>query len=499
MELLGNLSVGFGEAFTAVNLLYCFLGVLLGTAVGVLPGLGPVPTIAMLLPLTFGLPPTTGLIMLAGIFYGSQYGGSTTAILLNLPGEISSVMTAVDGNKMARQGRAGAALTVAALGSFFAGCVATLFLAALAAPLAAVAIRFGPEDYCSLMVLGLIGAVALSSGSLVKAMGMVLLGMLFGLVGRDVTSGVVRYAFGTQSLSDGIDFVIIAMGVFGLSEVIATIADPETGGGAVAKLGRLRLTREEFRAAAPAVLRGTGIGSLLGVLPGGGVVLSTFLSYALEKKVSRTPERFGQGAIQGVAGPEAANNAASQTSFVPLLVLGLPTNAVAALMAGAMLVHNIVPGPQVITSNPTLFWGLIASMWLGNAMLLVLNLPLVGLWVRFLSIPYRLLYPAIILFCSIGVYSTGYQAADVALLVAFGALGYVFRLLDCEPAPLLMGAVLSPLIEEQLQRAMLMSRGDPLIFTQSPISATFLAIAVGVIALMALPAVFRWRSAHLKE
>jgi len=498
VDLLGNLSVGFGEAFTAVNLLYCFLGVLLGTAVGVLPGLGPVPTIAMLLPLTFGLPPTTGLIMLAGIFYGSQYGGSTTAILLNLPGEISSVMTAVDGNKMARQGRAGAALTVSALGSFFAGCVATLFLAALAAPLAAVAIRFGPQDYFSLMALGLIGAVALSSGSMAKAIGMVLLGMLFGLVGRDVTSGVVRYAFGTQSLSDGIDFVIIAMGVFGLAEVIATIADPETSG-AVARLGRLRLTREEFRAAAPAVLRGTSIGSLLGVLPGGGVVLSTFLSYALEKKVSRTPERFGQGAIEGVAGPEAANNAASQTTFVPLLVLGLPTNAVAALMAGAMLVHNIVPGPQVITSNPTLFWGLIASMWLGNAMLLVLNLPLIGLWVRFLSIPYRLLYPAIILFCCIGVYSTGYQAADVALLVAFGALGYVFRLLDCEPAPLLMGAVLSPLIEEQLQRAMLMSRGDPMTFLQSPISATFLVIATAVVALMALPAVFHWRSAHLKE
>lgn len=499
MDLVGNLSIGFAEAFSTVNLLYCFLGVLLGTAIGVLPGLGPVPTIAMLLPLTFGLPPTTGLIMLAGIFYGSQYGGSTTAILLKLPGEISSVMTAVDGNKMARQGRAGAALTVAALGSFFAGCVATLFLAALAAPLTAMAIRFGPEDYFSLMVLGLVGAVALASGSATKAIGMVLLGMLFGLVGRDVTSGVVRYAFGTQSLSDGIDFVVIAMGLFGLAEVIATVADPATGASAVAKLGRLRLSRDEFRAALPAVLRGTGIGSLLGVLPGGGVVLSTFLSYALEKKVSRTPERFGQGAIEGVAAPEAANNAASQTTFVPLLVLGLPTNAVAALMAGAMLVHNIVPGPQVISTNPALFWGLIASMWLGNAMLLVLNLPLIGLWVRLLSIPYRLLYPAIVLFCCIGVYSTGYQVADVLLLVAFGALGYVFRLLDCEPAPLLMGAVLSPLIEEQLQRAMLMSRGDPLVFVRSPVSATLLAITVLVLVFMMVPAIYRWRVAHLKE
>lgn len=476
MDLIHNLALGFAEAASITNLLYCFIGVLLGTLVGVLPGLGPVPTMAMLLPLTFGLPPTAGLIMLAGIFYGSQYGGSTTAILLSLPGEISSVMTAVDGNRMARQGRAGAALAVAALGSFFAGTVATFFMAALAVPLSGLALDFGPQDYVSLMALGLVGAVALSSGSVLKAVGMVFLGMLIGVVGTDALSGVARYTFGFQFLRDGVDFVVIAMGLFGLAEVIATAASQQDGAGAV-PVGRLRLTSEDIRRSVPAVLRGTGIGTLLGVLPGGGVVLSTFLAYAVEKRLSATPEQFGHGAIEGVAAPEAANNAASQTTFVPLLVLGLPASAVAALMAGAMLVHNIVPGPQVISSNPHLFWGLIVSMWIGNGMLLLLNLPLIGMWVRFLSLPYRYIFPAVVLFCCIGVYATALQPATIPLLMLFGALGYLLRLIDCDPAPLLMGAVLAPLIEEKLQQAMLMSRGDVRIFLESPASATLLALS----------------------
>mgnify|MGYP000359012328 CR=1 FL=1 len=375
MDMFSHLALGFGEALTAMNLLYCLVGILLGTLVGVLPGLGPVPTMAMLLPVTFGLPPTTGLIMLAGIFYGSQYGGSTSAILLKLPGEVSSIVTALDGYKMARSGRAGSALTVSALGSFFGGCVATFFLAALAVPLSSLALKFGPADYVSLMALGLIGAVALSSDSTLKAVGLVIIGMLIGLVGTDLTSGLVRYTFNIGFLSDGIDFVVIAMGLFGIASVISSLAEVAAAPTEVPKIGRLKMTREEVKASVPAVLRGTVIGSILGILPGGGVVLSSFMSYLVEKRLSSTPERFGEGAIEGVAGPESANNAASQTTFVPLLILGLPTNAVAALMGGAMMVHNIVPGPEVISSNPSLFWGLIASMWIGNAMLVFLNLP----------------------------------------------------------------------------------------------------------------------------
>lgn len=499
MDMLSHLYIGFNEALTWINLLYCFVGVLLGTLVGVLPGLGPVPTMAMLLPITFGLPPITGLIMLAGIFYGSQYGGSTTAILLNLPGEVSSVVTALEGNKLARKGRAGSALVVAALGSFFGGSVATLFMAALAIPLSTIALRFGPEDYVSLMVLGLIGAVALATGSTLKAVGMVLLGMLLGLVGMDVTSGSIRYTFGLDFLSDGIDFVVIAMGLFGIASVISTLVEQSEKPADIAAVGRLGLSRDEVKAVIPSVLRGTAIGSVLGVLPGGGVVLSSFMSYLVEKKLSRTPERFGEGALEGVAGPETANNAASQTTFVPLLILGLPTNAVAALMGGAMMVHNIVPGPEVISTNPQLFWGLIASMWIGNAMLLVLNLPLVGLWARLVSIPYKYIYPAILLFCAIGVYSTSYQPDNVMLLVALGFLGYAFWLLDCEPAPLLMGFVLAPLIEEQFKRAMLMSHGSPFTFLQSPISAVFLAVTILILLFSVMPAISKWRNANLAE
>jgi putative tricarboxylic transport membrane protein len=499
MDMFSHLALGFGEALTGINLLYCLVGILLGTLVGVLPGLGPVPTMAMLLPVTFGLPPTTGLIMLAGIFYGSQYGGSTSAILLRLPGEVSSIVTALDGYKMARSGRAGSALTVSALGSFFGGCMATFFLAALAVPLSSLALKFGPADYVSLMALGLVGAVALSSDSTLKAVGLVLVGMLLGLIGTDLTSGLVRYTFDIGFLSDGIDFVVIAMGLFGIASVISSLAEVASAPTDVPKIGRLRMTREEVKASVPAILRGTVMGSVLGILPGGGVVLSSFMSYLVEKRLSSTPERFGEGAIEGVAGPESANNAASQTTFVPLLILGLPTNAVAALMGGAMMVHNIVPGPEVISSNPSLFWGLIASMWIGNAMLLFLNLPLIGLWVRLVSMPYKYIFPAIILFCCIGVYATSYQPGNVVLLMLFGLFGYVLYLLNCQPAPLLMGMVLAPLLEEQFKRAMLMSRGSPMTFLDSPISAFFIALIVIVLLVSALPRVTSWRRTHIVE
>lgn len=500
MDILSHLSLGLQEAATWTNLFYCFLGVVLGMLVGVLPGLGPVPTIAMLLPITFGLPPTTGLIMLAGIFYGSQYGGSVTAILLNIPGEISSVVTTIDGNKLARQGKAGAALTVSAVGSFFGGCVATFFIAAFAVPLAALALRFGPQDYVALMLLGLIGSVAMTSGSVLNAFGMMCLGCLLGLVGTDVTSGTLRYTLGLDVLSDGIDFVTLAMALFGLSSVIATLIEAGSGQQSSAtKVGPLRLTREEVELSVPPILRGTAIGTILGLLPGGGVVLASFLSYFVERKISRHPERFGEGALEGVAGPETANNAASQTTFVPLLVLGLPTNAVAAMMSGAMMIHSITSGPDVISSNPSLFWGLIVSMWIGNIMLLLLNLPLVGFWVRIAAIPYRFIFPAIVLFSCVGVYSVSQQPDSILLLVLFAGLGYIFYLLKCEPAPLLMGAVLAPLIEEHFKRTMLMSRGSFAIFIESPASLFLILLTLIILVLATMPKIARWREAHLHD
>jgi len=405
MELLNNLSLGFETAFTVQNLMYCFIGCVLGTLIGVLPGLGPIATIAMLLPATYALPPIAALIMLAGIYYGSQYGGSTTAILLNIPGETSSVVTAIDGYQMAKRGRGGVALFTAGVGSFFAGCVATLMLAGFAAPLAEVAFKFGPAEYFSLMVLGLIGAVVLASGSLIKAIGMILLGLLLGLIGTDVNSGVARYSFDIPQLSDGIGFVCVAMGVFGFAEIMLNLEKKGTDETFLNKVTTLIPTWTDVKRMTPSILRGTTIGSILGILPGGGAALAAFGAYTVEKKSSKYSEEFGKGAIEGVAGPESANNAAAQTSFIPLLTLGIPPNAVMALMVGAMTIHNIQPGPQVMTSNPALFWGLIASMWIGNVMLILLNLPLIGIWVKLLKIPYRLLYPAILVFCCIGVYT----------------------------------------------------------------------------------------------
>jgi TctA family transporter len=492
MELFDHLSMGFGVAFTFTNLLYCLGGCILGTLIGVLPGIGPVATIAMLLPATYALPPVSALIMLAGIYYGAQYGGSTTAILVNLPGESSSVVTVIDGYQMARKGRAGPALAAAGLGSFFAGCVGTLILAAFAPPLTELAFKFGPAEYFSLMVLGLIGAVVLASGSLLKAIGMIVLGLLLGLVGTDVNSGVARFSFDIPELTDGIGFVAIAMGVFGYGEIIANLSRPDEDREVfTAKVSGLFPTKEDFKRMVPAILRGTALGSSLGILPGGGALLSAFAAYTIEKKTKLKPGEvpFGKGNIRGVAAPEAANNAGAQTSFIPLLTLGIPPNAVMALMVGAMTIHNIQPGPQVMTSNPELFWGLIASMWIGNAMLVILNLPLIGLWIKLLTVPYKFLFPAIVLFCAIGVYSTNNNTWDIWMVGIFGFVGYTFFKLGCEPAPLLLGFILGPMMEENLRRSLLLSRGDWSVFVTRPISLGLLLAALLLLVIVLLPAV----------
>jgi TctA family transporter len=499
MELLNHLSLGFQTALSLQNLLYCFVGVLLGTLIGVLPGLGPVPTIAMLLPITYALTPVSALIMLAGIYYGAQYGGSTTSILVNLPGESSSIVTCLDGYQMARNGRAGAALAVSALGSFFAGTIATVVVAGFAPPLSELAFQFGPTEYFSLMVLGLIGAVVLAHGSLLKAVAMIVLGLLLGLIGIDVNSGVARYTLNVTELLDGINLVPVAMGMFAFSEILSNLEHTEKREVFTKKVSGLWLTKQEFKEAAPAVLRGTGLGAILGVLPGGGAILGSFAAYTLEKKVSKTPERFGKGAIAGVAGPESANNAGAQTSFIPMLTLGIPPNAVMALMVGAMTIHNIQPGPQVMARNPQLFWGLIASMWVGNLMLLVLNLPLIGMWIKLLLVPYRLLYPAILLFCAIGVYTVQNNTVDVLLTIPLGILGYVFLKLGCEPAPLMLGFILGPMMEENLRRAMLLSRGNPSVFITSPLSGGLLLMAAALVVIVLLPAIRKKREVVFVE
>src|SRR4029077_16853712 len=470
MDLLGNLVLGMSVALSFQNLLYALVGCMVGTLIGVLPGIGPVATIAMLLPITFHLPPTAALIMLAGIYYGAQYGGSTTSILVNLPGEASSVVTCIDGYQMARKGRAGAALSISAVGSFFAGTVGTLIIVLFAEPLTRMAQKFGPADYCSLMALGLVAAVVLASGSVLKAIAMVFLGLLFGLVGTDVNTGAQRFTFDVPELSDGIDFAPIAMGLFGIAEIVVNLEKHlERRGGAI-KVGSLWPTREEIRRAWPAVIRGTVLGSLLGVLPGGGPTLGAFSAYTLEKKISKNPGEFGKGAVEGVASPEAANNAAAQTSFIPMLTLGIPSNAVMALMVGAMIIQGIQPGPEVMTKKPDLFWGMIVSMWIGNLMLVVINLPMIGMWVKLLTVPYRFLAPAILLFCCIGAYSLQNSTFHVLQVAMFGVLGYIFVRLGCEGAPFLLGLGLGPQMEEYFRRAMPLSRGDPMVFLQRPIS-----------------------------
>lgn len=499
MEILLNLGTGFEAILTPANLAYCFIGVLLGTAIGVLPGLGPGPTIAMLLPITFTLPPLSSLIMLAGIYYGAQYGGSTTAILINVPGETSSVVTALDGYQLARQGRAGLALATAAIASFIAGTIATIVVAFAAPALAGVALQFGAAEYFSLMVLGLVASVTLARGSLVKALGMIVLGLLLGLVGTDVGTGVQRFTMGIDELADGINFVALAMGMFGIAEILANLEN-ERGRKPLARaVSGLLPSLADFRQILPPIARGTVLGSMLGILPGGGAILSAFASYSLEKKLAREPSRFGKGAIEGVAGPEAANNAGAQTSFIPMLTLGIPSNPVMALMIGAMIIQGITPGPLVMTDEPVLFWGLIASMWVGNLLLVVLNLPLIGIWIRLLTVPYNLLYPAILVFCCIGVFSMNNLTADVYLMIFMGVLGYLLVKLDCEPAPLLLGFILGPMMEENLRRAMVLSRGDPTVFVTRPLSATLLALAAVALVIVLLPAVRAKREEAFQE
>ncbi|EUB98203.1 protein of unknown function DUF112 transmembrane [Rhizobium sp. CF080] len=496
---LSNLSLGFSVALGLQNLGLAFLGCLVGTLIGVLPGVGPVATIAMLLPITFSLDPTGSLIMLAGIYYGAQYGGSTTAILVNIPGEATSVVTAIDGHEMAKKGRAGAALAVAALGSFFAGSVATLVIAALGAPLTRVALMFGATEYFSLMIMGLVLAVVLAGGSVLKAVAMILVGILLSTVGTDLETGDERMTFGLIFLSDGIDFAVLAMGIFGVAEIMRNLAQPESRDVVRKPIGRLLPNREELRQSWAPVLRGTLMGSILGILPGNGAVLAPFASYAMEKKLAKDPSRFGKGAIEGVAGPESANNAGAQTSFIPLLTLGIPGNAVMALMVGAMTIQGIIPGPQVMTGNPSLFWGMIASMWVGNLMLLVINLPMVGLWVRLLKVPYRLMFPAILAFCCIGIYSINSLPTDVMLIGLFGLVGYLLIKCGFEPAPLLLGFVLGKLMEENMRRALILSRGSLSTFITEPISAGLLIVSAVLLVAAIIPNVRKGRDEMFVE
>lgn len=501
MDFISNLAIGFSTALTLTNLAYCFIGVTLGTLIGVLPGLGPVATLAMLLPITYSLDPTSALIMLAGIYYGSQYGGSTTAILVNLPGESASVVTCIDGYKMAQQGKAGTALGISAIGSFIAGCFATVLVAAFAPPLIQLAFQFGPAEYFSLMVLGLVGAVVLASGSIMKAFCMIILGLLLGLIGADVNSGAFRFDFGIPELQDGIDFVAISMGLFGFTEIIVNLSKGESRESFTKNVGRLLPSKSDMKESTPAIVRGTLLGSFLGILPGGGALLASFASYTMEKKIAgdHCKPPFGQGNIKGVAGPESANNAGAQTSFIPMLTLGIPSNATMALMIGALMIHNIQPGPQVMSSNPTLFWGLIVSMWIGNLMLIILNLPLIGIWVQLLRVPYRWLYPTILTFCCIGVYSVNNNPFDVFVTIACGAFGYLFYKLQCEPAPLILGFILGPMMEENLRRALLLSRGDPSTFFTRPLSLTLLVMAAALLLLVLVPSIKKTRSVAFAE
>ena len=498
-SFLSNLSLGFSVALSLKNIALCFAGCMVGTLIGVLPGVGPIATIAMLLPITFGLDPTGALIMLAGIYYGAQYGGSTTAILINIPGEATSVVTVLDGHQMAKQGRAGVALGIAAIGSFFAGCVATLLIAALDATLSQMAQLFGPPEYFSLMVMGLVFAVVLARGSILKAICMILLGLMLAQVGTDLITGQERLTLGIIELSDGIDFAVLAMGIFGFAEILRNLENPEARDVMRGKIGSLLPGLEDFRQSWRAIVRGTFIGSVLGILPGNGAVLGPFASYTVEKRIAKDPSRFGRGAIEGVAGPEAANNAGAQTAFIPLLTLGIPPNAVMALMVGAMTIHGIIPGPQVMTKNPELFWGMVASMWIGNAMLIIINLPLVGLWVRLLKVPYRMMFPAIMIFCCIGIYTINNSTSDVMFTAFFGLVGYTLLKLGFEPAPMLLGFVLGKLMEEKLRQSLIISRGSFMTFVERPLSAALLAVAIIMLVLALLPSVRKSREEVFTE
>jgi len=482
MEILENLLLGGQLAFSWQNIIYCFLGVLLGTLVGVLPGVSPVAVISILLPMSYTLgDPITSIIFMAGIYYGSQYGGSTTAILLKMPGESASLITTLDGYAMTRNGRAGAALAIAALASFFAGTISTIVIGVMAIPMSAVAFKFGPTEYTALMVLGLLAAISLTNGSFLKGLGMALIGILLGTVGTDINTGLQRFTFDNINLIDGISFAIVAVGVFGLGELIYNLIHESNIKTRIPKLKDLYPSKTEFKDSVMPAVRGTAIGSMLGILPGAGALLSSLASYSVEKKLSRDPENFGKGKVAGVAGPEAANNAGAQTSFIPMLSLGIPTTAVMALMIAALMIHGIQPGPQIISSNPDLFWALIVSMWIGNAILVVLNLPLVGVWVSVLKIPKILLFSLISIACVYGVYSINNNWFDVWLLIPFAIFGYASKRLDLEPAPLAMGFVIGLMFEEHLRRSLMISQGDWMFFLEKPISASFLALAMSLV------------------
>jgi TctA family transporter len=499
MDFLSNIALGLSVAVTPSNILYCLGGVVLGTLIGILPGIGPIATMAMLLPATYALEPTSALIMLAGIYYGAQYGGSTSAILLRLPGESSAVVATLDGYAMAKKGQAGIALAIAAIGSFLAGTVGTLILAGFAPTLTGLAVTFGAAEYFALMVIGLIAAIVLSSGPLLKSLGMLMLGLLFGLVGADINSGVDRFTFGLPQLSGGISFVVVALGLFGITEILSNLDSKEIRTLVSSKIGRIWPTWPELRQVLPAMLRGSGLGSMLGILPGGGVTMSAFASYTVEKKMSAHPERFGHGAPEGLAGPESANNAAAQTSFIPLLTLGIPSNGVMAMMMSAMLIHNIQPGPQIISGSPSLFWGLVASMWVGNLILVILNLPLIGMWVRLLLVPYRLLFPAILLFCCIGLYSIQNNVIDIYLAVLSAFMGYLFYKLRCDAVPFLLAFILGPMLEENFRRAMLIARGDVGVLLSRPLTATMLILALLLLVFAVLPRFRKVREAAFQE
>jgi TctA family transporter len=502
VSVLPNLAIGLHTAVSPMNLFYCFVGVFIGTLIGVLPGIGPIAAIAMLMPATYVLDPVGGVIMLSGIFYGAQYGGSTTAILVKLPGESSSVMTCIDGHEMAKKGRAGPALAIAAIGSFIAGCFGTALLAVAGPPLADFALKFGAAEYFSMMTMALIIAAALGTGSILKSIGMIFVGLLLGIAGTDVNSGMSRFTFGMAGLADGLSIAVVAMGAFGLTEIFSNLergADNSSRELLAGKITHLYPTRQDMKDSIGPILRGTVIGTIFGILPGTGGVISTFSSYALEKKLHKHPERFGTGEIQGVAGPEAANNASAQGSFVPMLTLGIPGSGTMALVLGALMIQGIVPGPQMMTQRPDLFWGLIISMFIGNAMLVVLNLPMIGIWVQLLKIPYRLLFPAILTFMAIGVYSINNLNLDLFLMVGFGLAGYVFQKLRIQVAPLVLAFVLGPLIEESLRRAMVLSRGDPTIFITRPLSAMFLVITAAMLLVMLWPSIRRKREEVIVE
>ena len=493
IELLQHLTLGFSVVLSVQNIFLCLAGCLVGTLIGVLPGIGPLATIAILMPLTYNADPAGGIIMLAGIYYGAQYGGSTTAILVNMPGESSSVMTALDGHAMARQGKAGKALGVAAIGSFIAGCFATVVIAVVAIPLSELALGLTAGNYFAVMVLGLTLAIVLGSGSLLKAFCMLLIGVTMALVGADQITGAPRLTFGSPFLYDGFDVAVVAMGLFGIAEIFRNLETRERQPFVTGSVGGLLPNRQDMKESAGAITRGSLLGALIGIIPGNGATLSTFASYVLERRVSKRPETFGKGAIQGVAGPESANNAAAQTTFIPLLTLGLPSTATMALVGGAMTLHGVVPGPQVIDQHPDMFWGVVASMWLGNLMLVIINLPMIGIWVKFLKVPYHLLFPTIILICCVGIYSVNSRPTDILMVAAFGVIGYLLFKLKFEAAPLLLGLVLGGMLEDSLRRGLILSRGSVWEFLSDPATLVLLCFSVLIVISALLPAISRGR------